>query len=803
MAIFGKDYTPPDLHAKITGRAKYAEDFRADGMLFAKVLASPMPHARVRNIDASEALAMEGVEAILTADDLPDLGPLSERALTMEPLYEGEPILAVAATSELLAAEAIEKIKIDYEPLPFALDPLESLKPSGSNARVDGNTIVNERTEEGRRTVVKELRWSQDVFDEAGDHLPMGEHQDEWSYGDLEAGFAEADYVIEETLAHQSVTHHPMEPRTCMATVQNGKVILHASTQSVARTHGPAAAWSGIDGKDLVVIGEYCGGGFGSKIVGTVNMPIAALLAKKTNRPVMHRITRYEETYIGRARPGFQTWIKVGFRKDGSITALDMYIIQDNGPYGRQGDLSMGPTTASLAYQPQAMRFRGVSVLTNTPPRSAQRAPGGAQIIAMIEPMMDRAAAELGLDRLEIRRTNAPQGKAKVGPQRAEISSAFVHEMIDQAKEKLNWDELKTRSGQRNGSKVTGIGLGFSPFIGGVSGFDGLLVIKDDGKVHVHTGVGNLGTHSFSDTARVAADVLGLEWEDINVIWGNTGKHLPWTTVQAGSMTTHATTRAIHAAASDAKAKLQELAAAELGGSASSYDVSGGRVHPRGNRRGGMSLASAAQKAVARGGKFSGEELPENIHRMTTASATALAGQGLLGVAKDEYDNGGPLWSFVLGCAEIEIDVETGVLEMTNYTAITDCGTVMNPRSLAAQLHGGGIQGFGLARYQKWIYDPSWGIPFAHRFYTARPPTILDVPREMAWGAVGEPDPYTPVGAKGIGEPPIGAGQAALVSAIQDALGGKVIRKMPVMVENILNALEDRPQDTETLTAHS
>ena len=567
--LVGTDYTPPDLIAKVTGKARYAEDFRAEGMLFAKLLLSPMPHCRVRRVDASKALAMPGVEAVLTVDDLPEHGPLDETPLSNEPLYEGQPILAVAAVDEFVAAQAIEAIEIDLEPLPFATDPLESLRPGGPNARLEGNTIVRERTDEGVETKVKELKWSREVFADAEpDELPIGEAEDDWSIGDLEEGFSQADLVIEESFYNQSLTHHPLEPRSCMAYWQNGKVYLHASSQSVAITHGVVARSLGISPADVVFISKFCGGGFGSKIVGTINMAIPALLAKKTGRPVMHRVSRYEENYFGRARPALHVRAKIGWRSDGKVTAMDLFVVQDNGPFGRQGDLNTAAMVASLSYQPQAMRYRGISVLTNTPPRSAQRAPGGGPITAMLEPLMDRAAKQLDLDRIAIRKINSPRNGAKfAGDLSRNITTAYTQEAMDQMAELIDWESAKQRSGQRNGSRVTGVGVALSSFTAGNSCFDGLMVIKPDGKLYLHSGVGNLGTHSFSDTSRVAADVLAMPWERCEVLWGDTSLHVPWTCVQAGSMTTHSITRAVHAAAMDAKRKLQEIAAKDLGGS--------------------------------------------------------------------------------------------------------------------------------------------------------------------------------------------------------------------------------------------
>jgi xanthine dehydrogenase molybdenum-binding subunit len=798
MALIGQNIIPPDLVAKVTGRAKFAEDFRAEGMVFAKLLLSPMPHARVRSVDAAEALAMPGVLGILRADELPEVNPQSEAALTDEPLYEGEPVLAVAAVDETTAADAVERIKVDFEPLPFVLDPLQSLHPKGPNARTEGNYFFRSREGSEFRT----HKWTEEDFAAAGEgRLPMGEPLSEWTVGDTDAGLADADLVLDETLVHQTLTHHPMEPRSAMAYWQNGKLYIHTSTQSTAQTQAGVARALDLEMDNVVLIGEYCGGGFGSKIRGSTIQVVPALLSRKIGRPVMLRITRYEESYIGRSRPGFQARVKMGFRSDGRATAIDLYIVEDGGAYG-SGDFGTAGAVASLSYQPLNMRLRGVSLYTNTPPRSAQRGPGGAQIVGMLEPIIDKAARELGIDRLELRRINAPDNDGWVGPNRGALTSAYVREALDQGREQFGWEEKSRLSGQRNGTKVTGVGIGLSPFVGGSSGYDGLVVLRPDGKLYIHQGIGNLGTHSIADTARAAADVLGLPWERCEVVWGDTSKHLPWTSIQAGSQTTHAHTRANHAAAMDARRKLQEIAARELGGSPRDYVTSGGNIHHRSNRSQRMTFGYAARRAIQLGGRYDGHELADDLNAMTVASAQALAGEGLIGAAKDTYSHEGGTWSFVVGFALVELDVETGHVDLKEYTAVADCGRVLHPRSLAAQLHGGGVQGMGIARSQKWVFDPKWGVSFAKRFYTARPPGILDVPLEMQWGAVGIPDPQTPVGAKGIGEPPVGAGSAAIASAISDALGGQCLCRTPLTTDVILAALEGREQPYGPLEIH-
>jgi xanthine dehydrogenase molybdenum-binding subunit len=833
--LVGQNYTPPDLVAKVTGRAKYAEDYRADGMLFAKLLLSPMPHCRVKSVDARAALAMPGVKAILRADDLPDLRG-AERALTNEPFYQGEPILALAAVDEATAVEAIERIAIDLEPLPFVVDPIESLRPTGANARLEGNVWVapppaqqgagrgegagrggrGPSTGSGpaaappqqNRPKVETLKWTDSDFANAPEGaLPMGKVPDEWSYGDLEAGFKNAAVIVDETFVVQSTGHQPMETRSAMAYWQNGKLFLHGSTQSVIRTLDPLANWLGIDAANIVLISEYCGGGFGSKGGGAVSMAIPAVLSKKTGMPVMMRISREEELYIGRARTGMVGRARAGFAKDGRITALDLFIVEDNGAYGPMGDYRSAGNAASLIWQPLAMRWRGVAVLTNTPPRSQQRSPGPMQANAIMEPVVTKAAKKLGLDQLAIRRINSPEGKALYGAprpngQRPHITAAFVKAALDRGAELFKWDERKARSGKRQGSKVRGIGVAVGPHGAGSIGYDGLMTIRPDGMLYVQSGVGNLGTHSCIDLARVAADVLQMPWEKVVVNWGSTAKNIPWSAMSVGSQTTHAMTRANLAGAVAARLKLQELAANQLGGAPQDYTVGGERVYRRDSPSRGLTYAQAAARAIELGGKFDGHELPEDIHPVTKRSASALAGLGLMGVAKDTYPHDGDTYSFVAGFAEVEVDVETGKTRLVDYLAVADIGTVVNPRSLHGQILGGINLGIGHALQQKFAYDQRYGVALARRFYQNKPLTILDIPAEMHTEALGIADPETPVGARGVGEPPVGAGYGSVMNAIADAVGEEAFRRAPVTADIVLMSLEHGKRMHDPLASH-
>ena len=804
--LVGSNYVTPDIVAKVTGRARYAEDFRADGMLFCKLMLSERPHARVRGIDSSRALALPGVRAILTAADVPQLGGTTEHCLTNEPLYAGEPILAVAAISEEIAAAAIEMIRLDLEPLPHITDPIESLRPGGANARTDGN-VWGTAAGQPPRPTVQELKWTDGDFAEAAEgRMPMGKATEEWSFGDLDAEFKNAALVLDETFIVPSTGHHPMETRSAMAFWQNGKLHLHCSTQSVVRTVDAVARWVGIDAKDVILICEYTGGGFGSKGGGAVSMAIPALLSKKANAPVMMRISREEESYIGRARTNMAGRVRVGFAKDGKIRALDLFIVQDSGPYGPMGDHRSAGNAASLIYQPAAMRWRAVNVMTNTPPRTQQRSPGPMQANGICEGVITKAAKQLGIDQVAIRRMNSPEGKALYGPPdpngaRRHITSAFVKEALDRGVEQFNWNERVQRSGRRNGSTVTGVGVAIGPHGSGSIGYDGLMTIRPDGKLYVQSGVGNLGTHSVIDLARVAADILEMPWDQVVVNWGDTSKGLPWTCLSVGSQTTHAMTRANHAGASDAKQKLLEIAAKDLGGEPEDYTIGNERVFRKGNPSSGLSYTQAAERAIALGGKFDGHQLPEDIHAFTKAAAAKHVGLGLMGIAKDNYPHDGDTYSFVAGFAEVEVDVETGVVRLVDFHAVGDVGTVVNPRSLTAQLNGGCCLGIAHALFQKTVYDPHYGLMLSRRFHNNKPMTILDIP-QMHSTALDIADPETPVGARGVGEPPVGAGFGAVLNAIADAIGVDAFRRAPVTSDVVLMSLTHGKRMHEPLQSH-
>ena len=340
--LIGKNFTPPDIRAKVTGKAKYSEDFRAEGMAYIKMLLSPMPHCRVSNIDATEALAMPGVYGVMTADDVPAFAQPREQILNNNPNFAGEPILAIAAVDEATASNALELVKVQYEPLPFTLDPLESLYPGGPDANLQGNLVTASGGEgQGEAGGLVSKKWTARDFAAADEgQMSMGEPLVEWAFGDVDAAFADAALVLDESFTTGSNSHHSMEPRSAFSYWENGKCFIHGSTQSQSFIMTGLAGLVGVAPDQLVYISEFCGGGFGSKGEAYAVMAVPAHFSKLIGRPCMLRITRAEEFYLGSARAGFQGRAKIAFNAEGKVTGTDLYVIQQNGSKAGFNDYS-------------------------------------------------------------------------------------------------------------------------------------------------------------------------------------------------------------------------------------------------------------------------------------------------------------------------------------------------------------------------------------------------------------------------------------------------------------------------------
>jgi len=691
----------------------------------------------------------------------------------------------LAAIDEKTAETALAAISVTFERLPFVLDPVDSLAPGGPDAYTGGNTFVF-------REGFASEKWSADqvaTFRAGGE--PTAEPQQQFAYGDLEAAFASSAFVYEAGFTTAGYPHMSMEPRSAMAYWENGKLYLHGTSQSLTGLAVDMAGIVGVPMEDFVFINEATGGGFGQRArAGSIpSMAIPAKLSQKINRPVMMRATREEEFTIGGARQGFQGWIKCGFKGDGTMAALDMWIVSDNGGKGGGGDAFSAADCISILYQTEAMRFRGTSIGSNTGHRGAQRGPGQNQIAPIIAPILDKAAKELGIDRLAIRQLNTPTNGDVGGPQRQPLTSAYMPEALAQGAAMFDYEGKKARAGQRNGSKVTGIGIGQGYHNAGRSGMDGIVRLMPDGRLAVHNGVGNLGTYSYASTSRAAAEVLQMPWERVDVIGSRTDNHLPQTSPQDGSNSIFTNTRTNWGAAQDLLAKMKEIAAMDLGGAAADYTVGGERIYKIADETSGMTFAQIAQRGLQLGGKFTGEaEVPEEMSDFSKLSVSRLAGSALMGLFHDPRHANNPP-GFTVSFMEIELDTETGKYDILDLVSIGECGTVVHPQGLKNQLVGGAVWGIGLAGYERHLYDPQNGLPASTGYWQSKVPTILDTPAKIRTGWVDLPDPENPVGARGIGEPAMGAISAALAAAISNALDGHIFNAAPITADMILNHL--------------
>jgi xanthine dehydrogenase molybdenum-binding subunit len=787
----GKDFTPPDVEGKVTGDAKYAEDFRREGMVFARLLTSPMPSGRIVSIDASAALRMDGVLGIITADDLPPSAPPANPMLASEYVtYIGQPILAVAAISEHVAENALEQIKVQFERRDFVVDPLDSLIEGGPDAYPEGNAMVLTAPEGDENTAlvgrIQPVKWpAAEVEKLRMGKEPNGKFTAGWEYGDLDAQFAQCDVIVEESFVTAGYPHQCMEPRTSMVYWENGKCYFHASTQSQSSVNNGLAAMLGIEPENLCLINENTGGGFGSKGTSYPSMGIAGNLSRLLNRPVQLRITREEEFYIGVGRPGMQGWIKIGVKDGGKVAAVDLVIVSDGGPTG-QNSASSSAGHISVLYQPDAMRLRNIPIFTNTAPRGAQRGPGQNEMAAALAPIMDKVAKQVGIDRVAFRKMNAANSDSGIYEDQSPVTSAFMAEAIEKGAQMFDW-QAKISQPRRRGNKVIGIGVGQGYHGAGGYGYDGLVRIAPSGRVYIHSGVGNLGTYSFAATSRAVAEVLQCSWDNCEIVRARTDRHLPHSSTQGGSNTIFTHSRTNYVAAMDVVTKLKEIAAAEFGGAVDDYSIGEERVFLTSDPAKGMSYGAAAQKAIELGGRYSGGEYPDDIDPITQRAVAGLAGTGLIGVAKDNLPRKGTPPGEIVGFVEIEIDLDTGKIEVLDYVAVADCGTVMHPKGFSQQMNGGGVWGIGMAAYERHVYDPQNGLPANVGLYQSKLPTMLDVPATMANAAADIPDPFNPMGGRGIGEPSQGCAVAAMTSAIADALEGHLFNRVPVTADMILN----------------
>ncbi len=738
FTVVGKRHPRPEGRAKVTGSARYASDYYLPGMLYLKFVRSPHPHARVVAIDASKALALPGVKAVLTAKDMPAYrwNP-SKPLLTDVARFVGDEVAVVAAVDEDTAAEAARLVRVDYQPLPFVLDAEESMQPAAPKLFPEGNLVG------GAPVVV--------------------------SRGDMEKGFAEADLVYEARYRTGLLQHATAETKVSVAQWENGKLTIWDSTQGPFNVQQAVARALKLPMSKVRVTCDVAGGGFGDKGGPARPNIMAAIVARKTGRPVRVELDRDEYYLAGSHRFPVTSYLKYGVKKDGTLTAVQAKLVADTGAYGRFAAAEGSMQVMMYVYRCPNMRGEAYSVHTNNPECGAMRCVGHPQATFAQEVHMDIIAEKLGMDPVEFRLKNYARLEDGNPFRKLPFTSNGMKECIERGAETFQWKQRRGQVASASGPVKRGIGFAIHACgHGGMTAggpCSGMVRVNSDGTVNVMTGASEIGGGQKSTMAIIAAEELGVLLEDVSVTSADTDATTD-TGTTGGSRQTITGGTGVKLAAADAKAQLLEIAAAELKADKKDLTIRDSMVYRSGSDK---------DKDKAKG------VLLEQI--AAKAPGGVIWGRGVFKIPNNLFFH-----TFAAEFAEIEVDTRTGAVKVLKLVAAHDLGRAINLLGAENQIEGGAIQGmsFGLSETQ--ILDKSTGICVNPSHLNYRLLTIKDVP-EIVPIIVESVDPVGPFGAKGIGEPPYSPPAPAIANAIYNAIGVR-FKELPISNRDVLEAMK-------------
>ena len=759
----GKPLTRTDAPGKVTGRTPYAGDYVMPGMLHMRVLRADIASARLARLDVSRAQALAGVACVLTAADMPDRtaatdipGQTGQKRLdTDQPIlvgervrYFGEPLALIAAETRDLADQAADLIEVELEPIPGVYDPLEAQKP-GAPLVYGSDNIVAER----------KIR-----------------------KGDIEAGFAAADLIVENTYKTPFQEHAFLEPEVGLAWVDENDVVnIRVSTQVIEHFR-PIADAIGVPHNKVRVRGALVGGGFGGKEDMTVEVYLA-LLAKHTGRPVRLEYTR-EDSFVGHGkRHPFILTYRTGVTSEGRITALDVQMTADAGAYVF---LSPYVILYALVAAPGPYRVDNLTVFaravaTNNMYTSAFRGFGALQACAAYEQQMDEIAAALGLDRLELRRRNflktgEPMSTGFVPP-----SAIWTEQCAEQA-----WAALgEAAASDGDGPIRVGRGLacyqqsyGRLTFLHDTS--EAWVGVEMDGTVVVRSGVTDIGAGQISALGQIAVEVLGVTLDNV-VIYNSDSAVTPLAGTTTATRALYMTGNAVKQAAEGLRARLVERAARHFGVGPDEIDMGFNQVFVIDEPETAMPLVELVRTCAA-----------EGIHRSELAIFRAPFSDFL----DPETGQGQAHPDYVYGAhaVEVSVDVDTGEVEVLKSIAAHDVGQCINPAAVEGQIQGGAQNGQGYALSEEMLYEEGRLVTPSFSEYLM--PTAMDMP-SVECIVLESRSGVGPYGAKGIGEPAMTAVAPAIANAVADAIGVRVF-EMPITPERVVAALRRRDASAET-----
>ena len=750
--VVGKDLAAVGGQAVVTGKAVYSPDLDFPGMLVGKLLYSPYACARIIDLDLTAARGIPGVAAVITADDIPGENsylywyPDQPLLVTDEVRYQGDAVAAVAAETEEIALAALEAIKVKYEPLDGVFDPEEAMKPGSNQVWPDKPNI-------------------------------QSHYVDQW--GDIKQGFAAADVIIENTYTTHYEEHAMLETESAVAHVQSdGTVLVHASAQAPHRDRMQIARALGLPEAMVREITPHIGGAFGAKDEAHIQIH-AAILAHHTGRPVKIVRTREESIQTHVKRHPSKIRYRTGATRDGKLTAIHMIAIGDTGPYVNAGEevmMVMANYGVSPYFVPNA-RTEAYTVLTNNPICGAFRGFGVPQVTFAFERQMDELARRLEMDPLEIRKLNGLETGQRFQPKAVVRQGDGMQACLEKAAQISNWEARSDISRQPAPHLRRGWGMAASFHKSGF-GCDvtdhasAAVNMAPDGSVVVRTGGSDMGQGLHTVLAQFAAEQLGITPDQVKVYQPDTALAAD-AGASVASRATLFSGNAVLRAAAPIREVLLELAAEETGADLELVDLGDGFVHVEGERV-NLPIADLAAKAYEK-----------NLPMQASGFYAMEYPQVQLADGAEGYEQ---LASFGAHVAQVLVDIETGQVEVEQVVAVHDVGQVVNPKGLRGQIEGAVSMAFGFTFMEDLVVEQGKTLNNSLESYLI--PTAFDTP-EIKIDVVELHDPEAPLGAKGVGEPPINITPAAIANAVADAVGAP-ITQLPISPERVLEALQSR-----------
>ncbi len=743
-----------DAVPKVTGEARYTVDLKMPGMLIGKILRSPHPHARIRSIDVSAARELEGVLAVITAEDVPGtlfafMQVMADKHIlcTDKVRYVGDEVAAVAAVDDDTAEKAIGLIEVDYELLPPVLSVEDALKPDAP--------LVHEDKDSNLGFEVERL------------------------FGDPDKALAEADYVVEGTYVTHDLAHTCLEVSNCVVKWdKKDRVTVWTNTQAPHTQRQEVARLLGIPRANVRVISSYMGGGFGSKLVTDMKAPIAAVLSRITGRPVRIVNTRSEEFTTAKTRYPYTIHLKTGANKDGRIVVRDMTVIGDNGAYHDKGPATINFSAMMFGtlYNVPNIRAVGKLIYTNRQMGTAFRGFGNPQMAFATESQLDELAEKMGMDPLELRLRNANHAMETTSCG-AEVCGCAMTECMEIAAERIGWKQKRNGA---NGTVLRGVGLANMVHTGGGGRFYGynsteaFIKLSDDGTVTLITSALDMGQGAHTAMAQIAAEELGVRLSDVIVLSNDTDL-TPYDLGAWGSRATFMNGNAVFEAAREARLALIEAAAEMLEVPAADILVEEGQISVKGSDE-KHAIAEIVDHSV-------------NEHGWTISGTGRFVDKLPEGYTiKSAFAKNIPCFSFGTQAVEVEIDAETGQVHVLKVIAAHETGTTINQVMAEGQIEGSVVQGIGFALMERLISEE--GRIVNDRFLDYKIPNIGDIP-EIEAVCVESEGTKGPLGAKGIGEPGLVPTAPAIANAIYDAIGVR-FHELPITREEVVKALREK-----------